>query len=112
MPHAWHTPLFWIDSAYSDFAVGLVPVWVISFPALALIIASLYERARSSIFIAALFHATLNMATATQGTEGVIASVVSAAVIVTAVDILRRERTPPEPGLAHGLRGSKAQLRK
>jgi heme O synthase-like polyprenyltransferase len=68
-------------------------MWVISFPALALVIGWLYERAQSSVFVLALFHTSLNMATATKGTNGLIASLVSAVVLVWALALLRRQRS-------------------
>ncbi|HXV71356.1 MAG TPA: hypothetical protein VEB69_08145 [Acidimicrobiia bacterium] len=57
----------------------------------------LYERARSSLLIVALFHTFLNVASTTPATEGLPAAITSAVVIVWAVLILRRERTPGLP---------------
>jgi hypothetical protein len=50
----------------------------------------MYEHARSSLFLVAVWHAVLNMASATRGTEDV-AAAASVAVIAWAVLILRAE---------------------
>jgi hypothetical protein len=55
----------------------------------AVVLGWLYEQAHSSILVVALFHACLNMASATRGTEGLVAAVVSIVVIGWAVVILR-----------------------
>jgi membrane protease YdiL (CAAX protease family) len=59
----------------------------------AVVLGWLYEQAHASILVVALFHACLNMASATRGTEGVVASVVSMVVIGWAVVILARTET-------------------
>lgn len=51
----------------------------------------LYEHSGSSIFIVAVWHALLNMVSATKGAEGVMAVVVSATAIGWAIALLRSD---------------------
>ena len=85
---AWHAPTFFIDSAYRDFPVLLLPGWLLGFFALSVVMTWVYEGARSSILLA-LLHASLNVATATRATDGAVAGVVSMAVIAWSLVIVR-----------------------
>jgi membrane protease YdiL (CAAX protease family) len=94
----WHVPTFWIDSGLRGFDPLLIPGWLVGLAAGAVVLGWLYERACSSLLIVALFHALLNMASATPATEGFPSIVVTFVVIVWAVRILRAEavRHPAE----------------
>lgn len=74
------------------FELLVVPGWLLGLAAGAVVLGWLYERARSSLLLVALFHTLLNMASATRGTEGIPAGVVSGMVILWAIAILRSER--------------------
>ncbi len=93
----WHIPTFWLDTGMRGFPLLMLPGFFIGMVAGAVVLGWLYERARSSVLIVALFHAFLNMASATTGTEGFVAAAVTTVVIVWAVAILRAEgrRTGP-----------------
>lgn len=86
----WHIPTFWLDTGLRGFPLLLVPAFFISMTAGAVVLGWLYERARSSIFVVALFHASINMASATVGTAAV-APAASIAVVALAVLILRAD---------------------
>jgi membrane protease YdiL (CAAX protease family) len=97
----WHLPTFWLDTGMRGFPLVQLPGLFVGMAAGAVVLGWLYERARSSILIVALFHAWLNMASATRGTEGFVAAAVSTVVIVWAVAILRvqgRRGGRREPG--------------
>lgn len=106
----WHVPTFWIDSGLRGFDPLLIPGWIIGLAAGAVVLGWLYERAGSSLLIVALFHALLNMASATPATEGFPAIFVTFVVIAWAVMILRGEavRHPREvePGVSAGKDGT------
>jgi len=87
----WHIPTFWLDTGMRGFPLLLLPGFLVGMAAGAVVLGWLYERARCSVLIVALFHALLNMASATKGTEGLVAAAVSTVVIVWAVAILRAE---------------------
>lgn len=67
----------------------MLPGFLVGMAAGAVVLGWLYEQAHSSVLIVALFHACLNMASASRGTEGLVATVVSIVVIGWAVLILR-----------------------
>ena len=87
----WHLPTFWIDSGMRTLPLYMVPGWLAGMLAGAVVLGWLYEHARSSILVVALFHAMLNMGSATRAGEGLPAACVSAAVIAWAILIMRRE---------------------
>ncbi|HEU4539486.1 MAG TPA: CPBP family intramembrane glutamic endopeptidase [Jiangellaceae bacterium] len=99
----WHVPTFWIDSGLRGFDPLLIPGWIIGLAAGAVVLGWLYEQACSSLLIVALFHALLNMASATPATEGFPAIFVTFVVIAWAVSILHaeaaRDSTKVEPGI-------------
>jgi membrane protease YdiL (CAAX protease family) len=94
----WHLPTFWLDTGMRGFPLLLLPGFFVGMAAGAVVLGWLYERARCSILIVALFHACLNMASATRGTEGVVATMVSILVIAWAVAILRAHSRRANPG--------------
>jgi len=109
----WHAPTFWLDTGMRGFPMLLLPGFFIGMAAGAVVLGWLYERARCSVLIVALFHAMLNMASATRGTEEFVATVVSTVVIVWAVTILRAEgrrgsRREPGPSGHVPMRGAAA----
>jgi membrane protease YdiL (CAAX protease family) len=87
----WHLPLFWLDTGLRGFPLLMLPGLLVGMAAGAVVLGWLYEQARSSILVVALFHACLNMASATRGTEGLVATVVSIVIIGWAVVILRAD---------------------
>lgn len=86
----WHLPTFWLDTGMT-LEPWVIPGWLVGLVAGAVVLGWLYDRARSSLFVAALFHTSLNIASATPATEGIVAGVVSGLVIVWAVVILRQD---------------------
>ncbi|HSJ29024.1 MAG TPA: CPBP family intramembrane glutamic endopeptidase [Acidimicrobiia bacterium] len=86
----WHVPVFWIDSGLRGFDLWLVPGWLGGLAAGAVVLGWLVERADGSLLVVAIFHAFLNMASATPATEGIPAIAASVVVIGWAVWILRR----------------------
>lgn len=93
---AWHLPTFWLDTGLRGFAPLMVPGWLVGLAAGTVVMGWLYERS-GSLFVVALFHASLNMASATEGTRTV-AAVPAALVMVWAIVLLRRGTTPATSG--------------
>jgi hypothetical protein len=92
-------PTFWIDSGLRGFPVLMVPGFLAGLTAGAAVLGWLSEHTGGGLVVVALFHAAINMGSATEGTEGFAAASVSAAVICWAVAILRRDAA--ERGSAH-----------
>lgn len=99
----WHLPTFWLDTGMRGFAPLMIPGFLLGMAAGAVVLGWLFEHARGSLLLVALFHAALNMGSATQATEDV-APAGSAIVIVWAVLILRAEHRQPARS-RHGARG-------
>lgn len=93
----WHLPVFWLDTGMRDLDWFVIPGWVIGLMAGAVVLGWLYEHARSSLLIVAIFHTALNMASATLATEGLPAAIASATVIVWSILILRGEHPKGDP---------------
>lgn len=89
----WHLPAFWLDTGLRGFPPLMIPGFLIGMAAGAVVLGWLYEHARSSILVVAVFHAALNMASATKGTEGFPAAMTSTVIIFWAVLLLRRQST-------------------
>ncbi len=87
----WHLPTFWIDSGLRGFPVLLVPGWLFGLAAGAYVLGWLHDRTGGSLFVVAVWHALLNMGSATEGTEGWPAALVTATVIALAFGIGRHE---------------------
>lgn len=95
----WHVPVFWLDTGMGDLDWFVIPGWLIGLMAGAVVLGWLYEHARSSLLIVAMFHTALNMASATLATEGLPAAITSATVIVWSILILRGEHSKGDPGV-------------
>lgn len=92
----WHLPTFWIDSGLRGFPPLLLPGWLLGLAAGAYVLGWLHDRADGSLFVVALWHALLNMGSATEGTQGWSAVLVTAAVIALAFAIGRYEEHAPD----------------
>jgi uncharacterized protein len=84
----WHLPTFWLATGMT-MAPWMIPAWLISLLAGAVVLGWLYERSQASLLVVAIFHTCLNLASATAATESV-AAVTSAVVILWAIWILRQ----------------------
>lgn len=87
----WHLPTFWLDTGLRGFPLLTVPGWLVGLFAGAVVLGWLYEKAGASLLIVAVFHSGLNLASATQATEGLPAAAATAVVIAVAVLVLRSE---------------------
>jgi hypothetical protein len=63
----WRGPTFFIDSGYRGFNLFFLPGFVLGIFAGAVMLMWMYEGARSSILIVALWHLSLNIGSATKG---------------------------------------------
>jgi membrane protease YdiL (CAAX protease family) len=87
----WHLPTFWLDTGMRTLSPYVIPGWLIGLVAGAVVLGWMYDQARQSVLIVALFHAALNMVSATERTEGLVAALVSVSIIGAAVVILRHD---------------------
>ncbi len=82
---AWHTPAFFYNYELSPFSVLAFTISILSG---ALLLTWLYNSTGGSVLATAVWHGTFNAATA--GAEGMVAAIVTAAVILAVILIGRR----------------------
>jgi uncharacterized protein len=103
----WHLPLFFIDTGMRGFPLLMLPGFLVGMAAGSVVLTWVAEGS-GSILIVALWHAALNMGSATEATAGWIAAMTSVLVIFWAVRVVHRGRaTPPrildaQPGASYG----------
>jgi membrane protease YdiL (CAAX protease family) len=86
----WHLPTFFLDSGYRGTLNPLaLPGFVLGIFAGAILLTWIYEGAGGSVLLAALWHTSFNLGSATRAGEGVIAPLVTVFVIVSAFVIAR-----------------------
>jgi membrane protease YdiL (CAAX protease family) len=88
----WHLPTFFIDSGYRDFPIFVLPGFLIGLLAGSVVLTWMYEGARSSILIVALWHLCLNLGSATPAGEAT-GAIVTMCVIVWAIFVARSWRS-------------------
>jgi CAAX protease family protein len=94
----WHLPLFFLLQNYRDLGPVGVPGFLIGLACGSILLAWLYDSARSSILIVAVWHGTYNITSATAGAHGTIAAIVSTGVLISAALIAwRMNRAAPTP---------------
>ena len=85
----WHLPLFWVSESFADFGLPGTIGWLVSIAAGSVVLTWVYLGSGRSIWLVALWHTAFNLVTATGAGEGLAGPVVSAAVIVAAVVLVR-----------------------
>jgi membrane protease YdiL (CAAX protease family) len=88
----WHLPTFFLDTGYRGFNPVLVPGFALGIFAGAVVLTWLYEGACSSILVVALWHAFLNLGSATPAGQGAVQVAVTMLVIVWSLVIARSWR--------------------
>jgi membrane protease YdiL (CAAX protease family) len=89
----WHLPLFWVSESFRSFGPAGTAGWLVSITAGSVVLTWMYLGSGGSIWIAALWHTTFNMVTATSAGADLAAPLLSAAVIAAAIVLLRHAHT-------------------
>jgi membrane protease YdiL (CAAX protease family) len=92
----WHAPTFFLDTGYRGIPLFLLPGLLLGLFAGAVVLTWLYEGARCSVLIVALWHLSLNVGSATTAGEGAVSVAVSMVVIVLSIFITRAWRRPDQ----------------
>ena len=87
----WHAPLAFVIANYRDMGLAIVPMLLLGMVSGSIILAWLYRASGGSILIVALWHATYNLVSGTAAAHGLVAAVVTSAVMVWAVAIVVAE---------------------
>jgi uncharacterized protein len=100
----WHLPTFWLATGMGDLHPAVIPGWLVGLAAGAVVLGWIYERTGGSLLIVALFHASINIASATEATAGLPAAISSIGVMAAALVLLRRPAARPQPAAASASR--------
>lgn len=87
----WHAPYFFLLESYQDFSAGTLVGFFIGLTCGAFVLTWIYNRSGGSILAAAAWHGTYNMTSATTGSRGTIAAVVSTLVMVWGIGLVLLE---------------------
>jgi membrane protease YdiL (CAAX protease family) len=88
----WHLPTFFLDTGYRGFNPMLLPGFALGIFAGAVVLTWLYEGAGCSILLVALWHAFLNLGSATKAGEGTVQVSVTMLVLLWSLLIARSWR--------------------
>jgi membrane protease YdiL (CAAX protease family) len=89
----WHLPLFWVTTNFMELRGPGAIGWVVGIGFGSVMLTWLYDRASHSILVVALWHTAYNFTTATEASAGTTAALVTAAVILGSVVVMRRPAT-------------------
>jgi membrane protease YdiL (CAAX protease family) len=81
----WHLPLFVVIDTYRALGPMIVPGFVLGIVSGSIVLAWIYNRSGGSVLAVALWHGSYNFASGTAGARGLIAAVVSTAVMIWAI---------------------------
>lgn len=87
----WHVPAFYLVATYRAMPTSMIPVFFAGLLCGSVFLTWLYNRARSSILIVAVWHGTYNLVSGTTGAAGVLAALETTAVMVVAAVLIARE---------------------
>jgi membrane protease YdiL (CAAX protease family) len=81
----WHLPLFFVIDTYRAFGPAILPGFVLGIVSGSIVLAWLYNRSGGSVLAVALWHGSYNFFSGTLAVRGLVAAVVSSAVMIWAV---------------------------
>jgi uncharacterized protein len=88
----WHVPMFFVLESYRDMSIVLFPGFFIGLLCGSVVLTWIYNRSGGSILLPAVYHAGLNLMSATVATHGAgFAAVVTTLVIVNGVALIALE---------------------
>jgi membrane protease YdiL (CAAX protease family) len=87
----WHAPLVFVVESYRQMGVAIVPMLLFGLVSGSIFLAWLYRASGASVLIVAIWHGTYNLVSGTAAAHGLVAAVVSTAVMVSAVLIVVSE---------------------
>lgn len=92
----WHAPVFFFVDNFQELGVGMTVGWLVGLVAGSAVLTWVYVYSARSVLAVAVWHGAFNMAVASQASEGLIAAIVTTAVMLwgfTLLFIWSRRRT-------------------
>jgi membrane protease YdiL (CAAX protease family) len=105
----WHLPMFFVLETYRTLGPAILPGFVLGIVSGSIVLAWLFNRSGGSIVAVALWHGSYNFFSGTAAASGLVAAVVSTAVMIWAVMLVvlelraRRHHQPSIIGARPGL---------
>jgi membrane protease YdiL (CAAX protease family) len=87
----WHIPAFWISETYRQMSPAMIPMFLVGLTSGAVFLTWLYNRGRSSILLAAVWHGTYNLLSGSAGARGAMAAAESTFVVALAAVLIIQE---------------------
>jgi membrane protease YdiL (CAAX protease family) len=87
----WHVPSMFVIENYRQLGPGFLPGFFLGIVAGSIFLAWLYHASGGSVLVVAVWHATYNLFSGTAAAHGLVAAIVSTAVVAWAVWIVVRE---------------------
>ena len=99
----WHVPSMFVIENYRQMGIAIVPMFIFGMVSGSIFLAWLYRASGGSVFIVALWHATYNLVSGTAAAHGLVAAVVSTAVmgwavLIVIVELRKSVRARRAPG--------------
>jgi uncharacterized protein len=88
---AWHAPMFAVVDSYRSLGLTALPGFFLGLACGAVVLTWVYNTCHHSILAAAVWHGCYNLAAATQASQGVVAAVVTTAIMAWAVVLVALE---------------------
>jgi membrane protease YdiL (CAAX protease family) len=87
----WHVPMFWLVDTFRSFGPGILVGWVVGLFCGAVVLSWLYNRSGGSILLVAVWHASYNLISGTDGGAGLLAAASTVLVIMLAAVLVGLE---------------------
>ena len=87
----WHLPMFFVVNNFRGFSTGTIVGWLLGLTAGSILLGWLYNRSGGSVALVAVWHAGFNLVSATAAATGLLAAVVTSAVMAAAVALVVAE---------------------
>lgn len=87
----WHAPMFVVVDTFRSFSLSILIGWVAGLLCGSIVLTWLYNRSGGSILLVAIWHATYNVVSGTDGAEGLLAAVSTTLVVGLAVSLVGLE---------------------
>lgn len=87
----WHVPAFFMTETYRQMPPALIPLFLLGLACGSVFLGWLYNHARNSILVVAVWHGTYNLLTGSLGARGGLAAVETMVVIAIAIGLVIQE---------------------
>jgi membrane protease YdiL (CAAX protease family) len=84
----WHVPSFFVVESYREMGLDILPMFTLGIVSGSILLTWMYRGSGGSVLVVALWHGTYNLVSGTAAAQGLVAAIVSTAVMVWATVIV------------------------